>query len=113
MDPIQSIKYNKDTTLSLLLAAQRQGFKLFYMEQRHLFLQDGDPRAGAAVGALRVLARARHRRAALRPRARGDDAHGRGRGGAARQLAPDQHVRGHRDRPGGAGLEGRWKAERA
>lgn len=45
MDPIQSIKYNKDTTLSLLLAAQRQGFKLFYMEQRHLFLQDGDPRA--------------------------------------------------------------------
>lgn len=45
MDPIQWIKYNKDTTLSLLLAAQRHGFKLFYMEQRHLFLQDGDPRA--------------------------------------------------------------------
>ncbi|MDG1164912.1 MAG: glutathione synthase [Porticoccaceae bacterium] len=45
MDPIQSISYKKDTTLSLLLAAQRQGYKLFYMEQRHLFLQGGNPRA--------------------------------------------------------------------
>jgi len=38
MDPIQSINYRKDTTLSLLLAAQLQGYNLFYMEQRHLFL---------------------------------------------------------------------------
>jgi glutathione synthase len=45
MDPIQSIKYNKDTTLALLLAAQRQGYKLFYMEQQHLFLENGNPRA--------------------------------------------------------------------
>ena len=45
MDPIQSINYNKDTTLSLLLAAQLQGYKLFYMEQRHLFLDNGNPRA--------------------------------------------------------------------
>ena len=45
MDPIQSIKYNKDTTLVLLLAAQRQGFKLYYMEQQHLFMENGNPRA--------------------------------------------------------------------
>ena len=45
MDPIQSINYTKDTSLSLLLAAQRQGYKLFYMEQRHLFLDGGNPRA--------------------------------------------------------------------
>ena len=43
MDPIQSIKFHKDTTLSLLLAAQRQGFRLFYMEQQHLFLENGHP----------------------------------------------------------------------
>jgi glutathione synthase len=53
MDPIQSINYNKDTTLSLLLAAQLQGYKLFYMEQRHLFLDNGNPRA--EVRPLRVF----------------------------------------------------------
>ena len=43
MDPIASITYEKDTTLRLLLAAQAQGFKLFYMEQQHLFLNNGQP----------------------------------------------------------------------
>jgi glutathione synthase len=45
MDPISSINYSKDTTLALLLAAQRRGYKLFYMEQQHLFLENGNPRA--------------------------------------------------------------------
>ena len=45
MDPISSINYNKDTTLALLLAAQRRGYRLFYMEQQHLFLENGNPRA--------------------------------------------------------------------
>jgi len=45
MDPIGSINYKKDTTLALLLAAQRRGYRLFYMEQQHLFLEDGNPRA--------------------------------------------------------------------
>lgn len=45
MDPISSINYKKDTTLALLLAAQRRGYKLFYMEQQHLFLENGNPRA--------------------------------------------------------------------
>jgi glutathione synthase len=45
MDPISSINYKKDTTLALLLAAQCRGYKLFYMEQQHLFLENGNPRA--------------------------------------------------------------------
>ncbi len=45
MDPIHAINFSKDTTLSLLLAAQNQGYHLFYMEQSHLFLENGNPRA--------------------------------------------------------------------
>ena len=45
MDPIGSINYKKDTTLALLLAAQRRGYRLFYMQQQHLFLENGNPRA--------------------------------------------------------------------
>ena len=43
MDPIQSINYLKDTSLSILLAAQRQGYKLYYIEQGDLFLENGLP----------------------------------------------------------------------
>ena len=43
MDPIAAINYGKDTTLRLLLAAQQQGYKLFYMQQQHLFLDNGTP----------------------------------------------------------------------
>jgi glutathione synthase len=43
MDPIQSINYLKDTSQSILLAAQRQGYRLFYMEQKDLFLENGLP----------------------------------------------------------------------
>jgi len=53
MDPIQSINYHKDTTLCILLAAQRQGYRLFYMEQQHLFLENGRP--FAEVRPLRVF----------------------------------------------------------
>ncbi|MDG1819470.1 MAG: glutathione synthase [Porticoccaceae bacterium] len=45
MDPIQAISFKKDSTLAILLAAQRQGFELFYMEQQDLFLENGEPRA--------------------------------------------------------------------
>ncbi len=45
MDPIGSIQVKKDSTLAMLLAAQRRGWELFYMEQRHLFLTDGEARA--------------------------------------------------------------------
>ena len=41
MDPIESIKPAKDTTLGLLLAAQARGWELFYAEQKDLWLRDG------------------------------------------------------------------------
>ena len=53
MDPIQSINYLKDTSLSILLAAQRQGYNLFYIEQGDLFLENGLP--FAEVCPLRVF----------------------------------------------------------
>lgn len=52
MDPIATINYKKDTTLALLWAAQDRGWQLYYMEQRHLFLDSGEPKATAQ--ALRV-----------------------------------------------------------
>ena len=39
MDPIQSIHYQKDTTLALLWAAQDRGAALFYIEPDGLFLE--------------------------------------------------------------------------
>jgi glutathione synthase len=41
MDPIGSIKPAKDTTLAMLLAAQKRGWQLWYAEQRDLWLRDG------------------------------------------------------------------------
>ena len=40
MDPIESVKFHKDSTLAMLLAAQARGWQLYYMEQTDLFLQD-------------------------------------------------------------------------
>jgi glutathione synthase len=41
MDPIDAIKYSKDSTLAMLVAAQARGFDLTYMEQSDLSLRDG------------------------------------------------------------------------
>ena len=45
MDPIADIKFYKDTTLALLLAAQERGWDLHYMEQKDLYLLQGEARA--------------------------------------------------------------------
>lgn len=45
MDPISAIKVEKDTTFALLLAAQTNGLKLFYMEPKDLVLHNGDLKA--------------------------------------------------------------------
>lgn len=45
MDPIANIKFHKDTTLALLLAAQARGWTLYYMEQSDLYLLQGEARA--------------------------------------------------------------------
>ncbi len=41
MDPIQNINPLKDTTLALLIEAQRQGCDLYYLEPQQLFLRYG------------------------------------------------------------------------
>jgi glutathione synthase len=41
MDPVGHIKYEKDTTLAMLLAAQRRGYELHYAELGDLRLRDG------------------------------------------------------------------------
>jgi len=54
MDPIDHIKYAKDSTLAMLLAAQARGCELIYMEQGDLSLRDG--RAFARIRPLSVRA---------------------------------------------------------
>jgi glutathione synthase len=41
MDPIESIKPYKDTTLALMLAAQKRGWALRYLQMHDLWLRDG------------------------------------------------------------------------
>jgi glutathione synthase len=50
MDPIEDIKYAKDSTLAMLLAAQARGYELLYLTLADLFLRDG-----VALGACRPL----------------------------------------------------------
>jgi glutathione synthase len=50
MDPIGKIKFAKDTTLGMLLAAQARGWSLHYLEQADLRLRDG-----VAEGSVRAL----------------------------------------------------------
>lgn len=50
MDPIGAIAYAKDSTLAMLLAAEKRGFALSYLEQADLMLRDG-----IAIGRTRPL----------------------------------------------------------
>jgi glutathione synthase len=47
MDPIESVNFNKDSTLAMLWAARDRGWKLSYMRQEDLFLRDGEAMASA------------------------------------------------------------------
>ncbi|NNC55089.1 MAG: glutathione synthase, partial [Pseudomonadales bacterium] len=49
MDPIESIKPAKDTTLAMLLAAQNRGWQLHYMTQTDLYKTGDDARCNAAT----------------------------------------------------------------
>ncbi|HET8730388.1 MAG TPA: glutathione synthase [Moraxellaceae bacterium] len=42
MDPIESIKIKKDSTIAILWAAQARGHRLWYLEQGDLFIRDGE-----------------------------------------------------------------------
>lgn len=41
MDPIKAINFKKDTTLAMLLAAQKRQWELWYIEQDDLYLEHG------------------------------------------------------------------------
>ncbi len=41
MDPISGIPYQKDSSLAMLLSAQKRGWHISYMEQGDLFIKDG------------------------------------------------------------------------
>ena len=56
MDPIAAINYKKDSTLAMLLAAQKRGWTLYYMQQADLYLKD--QRAYCDAQALEVRANA-------------------------------------------------------
>ena len=50
MDPISSIHPEKDTTLAILLEAQKRDWQIHYMEQRDCFMRDG-----RVYGCMRLL----------------------------------------------------------
>lgn len=41
MDSIKSIHYKKDSSLAMLLEAQKRGWPIYYMEQKDLFIENG------------------------------------------------------------------------
>ena len=45
MDPIENIKVAKDTSLAMMLSAQKRGWQLYYIQRRDLFMRDGRPAA--------------------------------------------------------------------
>lgn len=52
MDPIEGIKVAKDTSLAMMLAAQKRGWQLNYFEREHLSMRDGEP--AASISKLKV-----------------------------------------------------------
>lgn len=53
MDPIESISVKKDTTLAMLLAAQKRGWVIHYMLQSDLYMDQGKSRASAQTLSVR------------------------------------------------------------
>lgn len=45
MDPISEVKVAKDSSMAMMLEAQKRGYELFYMEMQDLYLDRGQARA--------------------------------------------------------------------
>lgn len=45
MDPIESIKPYKDSSFAMMLAAQKRGWSVYYIEPQAIFLENGEPSA--------------------------------------------------------------------
>jgi glutathione synthase len=49
MDPIASIQYKKDATMSMLWEAAARGWEIYYFEQKDLYLHDSTPYGNARL----------------------------------------------------------------
>lgn len=49
MDPISNIKVKKDSSLAMMLEAQKRGYEIYYMEMDDLYLSQGQARATTKV----------------------------------------------------------------
>lgn len=45
MDPISSVKVQKDSSMAMMLEAQQRGYELFYIEMKDLYINQGQARA--------------------------------------------------------------------
>ena len=45
MDPISQVKVEKDSSMAMMLEAQKRGYELYYMEMKDLYLEQGQCRA--------------------------------------------------------------------
>jgi len=45
MDPISSVKVHKDSSMAMMLEAQRRGYEIYYIEMKDLYLDQGQCRA--------------------------------------------------------------------
>ena len=45
MDPITDVKVKKDSSMAMMLEAQKRGYEIFYMEMKDLYLDQGQCRA--------------------------------------------------------------------
>ncbi|OUS27511.1 glutathione synthase [Thalassotalea sp. 42_200_T64] len=48
MDPITTVKVAKDSSMAMMLEAQKRGYEIYYMEMQDLYLDQGECRANAA-----------------------------------------------------------------
>ncbi|QOL25686.1 glutathione synthase [Thalassotalea sp. LPB0316] len=49
MDPIEHINVKKDSSLAMMLEAQKRGFELYYMQMKDLYLFQGEARAHVQI----------------------------------------------------------------
>jgi glutathione synthase len=47
MDPISEVKVQKDSSMAMMLEAQKRGYELYYMEMKDLYLEQGQCKASA------------------------------------------------------------------
>ncbi len=45
MDPIQTVKVKKDSSMAMMLEAQKRGYHIYYFEMKDLYLENGQCRA--------------------------------------------------------------------